>query len=101
MMDDKQKRYEKIKGTKCESCCDADWCWNALTSLRDACLGPFKDLDDFKIKWNEFQKMENEKADIDGLERRIKREEHRDNKSLCDHKTMLARKKRDEEGKDE
>ncbi len=85
----------------CELCCDSDWCWNALISLRYECLGPFKDLEDFKTKWDEYQKKEEEKADIGFLERKQKIDEFRENRAYCDHRTDLARKKKNADRNDE
>ena len=98
-MDD-EKRQEQIKGTKCETCCDSDWCWNALTSMRDDCIGPFKDPEDFKMKWHEFQKKEAQEAVIEKLQRKQKYEEFRENRSFCEHKTDLAKIKKNEDESD-
>lgn len=101
MIDDKQERHEIIKGTKCESCCDVDWCWNSLTSLRDECLGPFKDLEDCKTKVREFDMRAEEKAAMERWQRRMRYEDFRENRSLCEHKAYLAKRKKDEEGNDD
>lgn len=100
-MDDKTARQEKIKGTKCVTCCDSDWCWNALSALRNDCLGPFKDPEDFKAKWREFQAKEDQETVLKKWERKLMYEDFRENRSFCEHKADLARKKKHEDDVDD
>ncbi len=90
-----------MKGTKCESCCDFAWCWNALNSARDLCLGPFKNLEDFKKKFRESNKEgeiseEERKRSLRKHIRKTKLEEYRENRMQCDLFSTSEDKKDDE-----
>ena len=86
-----KNRYEHIIVTKCEPCCDSDWCWNALKeSYRKECLGPFKDLEDFRVKFgaiNQGSEVSKEKRakSLQVLIWKSKVEEYREAKMLCEH----------------
>jgi hypothetical protein len=89
-MQNGKERKEIINGTKCETCCDSGWCWNALKeSLRALCLGPFKDFQDFQEKF----RADNSKGEVTEKERakslrkhirKTKLEEYRENRMQCD-----------------
>jgi hypothetical protein len=88
-MENKKSRYQIIKGTKCETCYKADYCWNALKeSDRSACLGPFKDLEDFKEKFRASNEEEAAEKEREQSAQKYKRwsqlEEYRINRMLCD-----------------
>ncbi len=65
------------------------------------CLGPFKDYEDCMQKLREDWKREEDKLDTERFERMIKRWDYQDNRLLCEHKTDLARKKKNADRNDE
>lgn len=100
-MDD-ENIQKRIKGTKCESCYDADWCWNALKeSAKNDCLGPFNDLEYFRKKFDASNQEDELSKEIREKSLRIliwksKVEEYREVKMLTDYYSSTEDKKEDE-----